>query len=223
MDFPELPIDPPDRDSLLAELIAHRSALPSTGHALSPWIGGRAEGLRRLSAFATSGYAGGRSRVGDDTGASTLGPWIRHGLITLGECRDHALRSGGRHIPVKFLQELAWREYFQRVRADRGDPALWTDLEPPKVALGDDPLPDDIRFGRTGLACIDDNIERLRTTGYVVNQARMWLASYVVHHRRVRWQEGAAWFLQHLLDGDPASNNLSWQWVASTYSHQPYL
>jgi deoxyribodipyrimidine photo-lyase len=51
----------------------------------------------------------------------------------------------------------------------------------------------------------------------------MWLAAYVVHWRRVRWQAGARWFLQHLLDGDPASNNLSWQWVASSFSHKPYL
>jgi deoxyribodipyrimidine photo-lyase len=51
----------------------------------------------------------------------------------------------------------------------------------------------------------------------------MWLAAYVVHWRRVRWQAGARWFLQHLLDGDPASNNLSWQWVASAFSHKPYI
>jgi deoxyribodipyrimidine photo-lyase len=51
----------------------------------------------------------------------------------------------------------------------------------------------------------------------------MWLAAYVVHWRRVRWQAGARWFLAHLLDGDPASNNLSWQWVASSFSHKPYL
>jgi deoxyribodipyrimidine photo-lyase len=51
----------------------------------------------------------------------------------------------------------------------------------------------------------------------------MWTAAYLVHWRRVRWQAGARWFLQHLLDGDPASNNLSWQWVASTFSHKPYF
>ena len=217
------PLPDSDRDRTLAHLLEVRTHLPFTGHSLSPWIGGRSEGLRRLDKFALSQYAGRRSVVGDDTGASQLSPWIRHGMLSLPECRDHALRRARKSIPVKFIQELAWREYFQRVRATVGDSALWTNIEQPKVALGDSPLPDDIRFGNTGLACIDDNIERLRTTGYVVNQARMWLASYVIHHRRVRWQDGAAWFLQHLLDGDPASNNLSWQWVGSTFSHQPYL
>ena len=51
----------------------------------------------------------------------------------------------------------------------------------------------------------------------------MYLASYAVHFRRVKWQAGAQWFLTHLLDGDVASNNLSWQWVASTFSNKPYI
>ena len=51
----------------------------------------------------------------------------------------------------------------------------------------------------------------------------MWLACYVVHARRVSWQAGARWFLRHLVDGDPASNNLSWQWVASTFAAKPYF
>ena len=88
----------------------------------------------------------------------------------------------------------------------------------------DDMLPEDIRTGTTGLACMDAfSPRKLRQTGYLHNHARMWLAAYIVHWRGVRWQAGARWFLSHLLDGDPASNNLSWQWVASTFSHKPYL
>ena len=51
----------------------------------------------------------------------------------------------------------------------------------------------------------------------------MYLASYIVHFRHIKWQVGAKWFLEHLLDGDLASNNLSWQWVASTFSNKPYI
>jgi deoxyribodipyrimidine photo-lyase len=51
----------------------------------------------------------------------------------------------------------------------------------------------------------------------------MYVASYIVHFRRIKWQAGANWFLQHLLDGDEASNNFSWQWVASTFSNKPYI
>ena len=77
--------------------------------------------------------------------------------------------------------------------------------------------------GRTGLACMDAFARELHDTGYLHNHARMWLAAYVVHFRRIRWQAGARWFLRHPLDGDLASNNLSWQWVASTFSHKPYF
>jgi deoxyribodipyrimidine photo-lyase len=70
---------------------------------------------------------------------------------------------------------------------------------------------------------MDGFIAELHSSGWLHNHARMWLASYLVHWRRVRWQTGARWFLRHLLDGDPASNNLSWQWVASTFSHKPYV
>ena len=121
--------------------------------------------------------------------------------------------------PGKLLQELAWRDYFQRIYARIGS-AIWQDQEPYKTGFtaGDyaDELPADISDGETGLACIDAFSKELIETGYLHNHARMWLAGYIVHFRRVKWQAGAHWFLQHLLDGDPASNNLSWQWVASS-------
>jgi len=84
-------------------------------------------------------------------------------------------------------------------------------------------LPYDIEQGETGIACIDHFIQDLLQTGYMHNHTRMYVASYVVHFRRVKWQAGARWFLRHLLDGDPASNNFSWQWVASTFAHKPYF
>lgn len=219
----ELPPAAADRSQTLQTLLDVREQLPFTGYALSPWIGGRTEGLRRLTAFNVSAYARTRNQVGPDSGVSLLGPYIRHGLITLTECRSAAIRKSGGNPPVKFLQELAWREYYQRVYAQIGDAIMHKNLESPKVELGNHPLPDDIRFGATGLACMDENINMLRETGYMYNHARMWVASYIIHHRKVAWQHGAQLFLQHLLDGDPASNSLGWQWIASTYSHKPYL
>jgi deoxyribodipyrimidine photo-lyase len=66
-------------------------------------------------------------------------------------------------------------------------------------------------------------VKTLYATGYLHNHARMWLASYMVHLRKVHWRAGADWMYGHLLDGDLASNHLSWQWVAGTGSHKPYL
>ena len=86
-----------------------------------------------------------------------------------------------------------------------------------------DILPEDILEGDTGVACIDGFISELLKTGYVHNHARMYIASYIVHFRGIKWQVGARWFLSHLLDGDIASNNFSWQWIASTFSNKPYI
>jgi deoxyribodipyrimidine photo-lyase len=70
---------------------------------------------------------------------------------------------------------------------------------------------------------IDTAIRMLYTTGYLHNHARLWVASYVVHLRKVHWRVAADWMYSHLLDGDLASNYLSWQWVAATGSSKPYL
>jgi deoxyribodipyrimidine photo-lyase len=70
---------------------------------------------------------------------------------------------------------------------------------------------------------VDSAVRALYATGTLHNHARMWLASYVVHVRKVHWRAGADWLYGHLLDGDLASNHLSWQWVAGTGSRKPYL
>lgn len=157
---------------------------------------------------------------------SRLSMYIRHGVLSLAEVRDAAL--GKVKYPreaEKFINELGWRDYWQRVYDDIGS-GVWDDRESYKtgfeVADYAESLPDDVREGRTGLACMDGFVHELYETGYLHNHARMWLAAYLVHWRRVKWQTGARWFLTHLLDGDPASNNLSWQWVASTFSAKPY-
>ena len=131
-----------------------------------------------------------------------------------------------RRAGEKLISELGWRDYWQRLWRQLGD-GIWDDREPLKTGHRPDTyapeLPSDIAAATTGLPCIDAFAAELIGSGWLHNHARMWLASYVVHWRRVRWQVGARWFLQHLLDGDPASNNLSWQWVASSFSHKPYI
>lgn len=155
-----------------------------------------------------------------------LSMYIRHGILSLVEVRDTALRKVKYPREAeKFVTELAWRDYWQRVYEAIGD-GVWDDREAYKTGFTPqqyaDSLPEDVLTAQTGLACMDGLITELYHTGYLHNHARMWLAAYLVDWRRVRWQVGARWFLIHLLDGDPASNNLSWQWVASTFSAKPY-
>jgi deoxyribodipyrimidine photo-lyase len=204
-----------DRDDLLYYL---RAQFPNAGGGLSPLRGGRAAADELLEAFPAPRYAASRNFLGGSV--SRLSPYIRHGAISLREVLEHLRGSFAGQRLDKFVQELAWRDYWQRIYARIGD-GIWQDREPSKTGASyASKLPAD--WGSTGLACMDGFAAELETTGYLHNHARMWVAAYLVHWRRVAWQEGARWFLRHLVDGDPASNNLSWQWVASTFSSQPY-
>jgi deoxyribodipyrimidine photo-lyase len=130
-------------------------------------------------------------------------------------------RLDARH---KFVYELGWRAYYRHVWSHQGENIHRSLHAGP---LPDDAyqteIPTDILEARTGVAAIDQAIRELYVTGYVHNHARMWLASYLVHLRKVHWHAGAQWMIGCLLDGDLASNHLSWQWVAGTGSSKPYL
>ena len=84
-------------------------------------------------------------------------------------------------------------------------------------------IPYEIKHAETGISAIDKIISSLYKTGYIHNHARLWLASFMVHIYKISWKSGASWMYSHLLDGDLASNFLSWQWVAGTFSSKPYL
>ena len=187
--------------------------------------GGRAAALEALSSIDPRAYAASRNHL--DGAVTRLSPYIRHGIISLDEVRNHAITAvRDPREAEKFVQELAWRDYWQRIYLAHPD-RIWNDVEAYKTGFDaseyDQELPRDVADAETGVACIDQFATMLMETGYLHNHARMYLAAYVVHWRRVSWQAGARWFLEHLIDADPASNNLSWQWVASTFSNKPYI
>ena len=182
------------------------------------WRGGRQEALRRLNTTNIEAYTRNRNFLNGNV--SKLSPYLRHGCLTLHETADNVLQRFGAQSQ-KFVQELAWRDYWRRVWYQQGN-AIFSDMEASKVALGEKPLPDFIRQGITGLPCMDGFIRDLTLEGYVHNHARMWFAAYVVHWLKVDWREAADWFENYLLDGDKASNHLSWQWVASVNSSKAY-
>jgi deoxyribodipyrimidine photo-lyase len=182
--------------------------------------------LERLAHVAPDEYAKTRNNL--DGAVTKLSPYIRHRVLDLAEVRNRALMNVSKPWQAKkLIQELAWHDYFQRVYTAVGDEDVWADLEPWKTGYGPDDyadeLPAEIEAGETGVDWVDHFAKQLAEEGWLHNHARMWLACYVVHARRVKWQAGAAWFLRHLVDGDPASNNLSWQWVASTFAAKPYF
>ena len=182
------------------------------------WRGGRHEAIKRLNSIDIEQYN--RNRHFINGAVSKLSPYFRYGCLTLKEASDNARYRFGIKAE-KFVYELAWRDYWRRVWYDLGD-GIFSDIEDAKVPLGDKLMPDFIRQGITGLPCMDGFIRDLMQDGYVHNHARMWFAAYVVHWLKVDWREAADWFENHLLDGDKASNHLSWQWIASLFSSKPY-
>lgn len=188
--------------------------------------GGREAAVAALAAIDPIAYGRTRNHVGGHV--TRLSPWIRHGVLSLAEVRDAALaRVATPEQAEKLISELGWRDYWRQVHDAIGE-RLHENLEPPAAvprrgAAQVDRMPPDVLEARTGMACVDDFVRRLQGTGWLHNHERMWLASWLVHVRGVRWQVGANWFLEHLLDGDPASNHLSWQWVAGTFAAKPYL
>ncbi len=205
-----------DRDARYQQI---RELFPEVDGPDCEWDGTREAALTALARVDAPAYAQTRNHL--DGQVTRLSPYFRHGVLTLNEAAHAAIEryQAGAH---KFVFELAWRDYWRRVWAERGT-GIYSPIETPKVPLGELPLPDDIREARTGLFCMDQFARDLTENGYVHNHGRMWFASYVVHHRKVDWRAAAAWYYGELLDGDRASNTLSWQWIASTFSSKPYI
>ena len=176
----------------------------------------------RIKAVRPQEYA--RTRNALDGAVTRLSPYLTHGFVSLPEVYVGVASSYPLDDQHKFVFELGWRAYFQHVWSHLGagiHQSLHDGLMP--EAAYAQTLPDDIVQGKTGVPAIDCAVRELYATGYLHNHARMWLASYVVHLRKVHWHVGAEWLYSHLLDGDLASNHLSWQWVAGTGSSKPYV
>jgi deoxyribodipyrimidine photo-lyase len=188
-------------------------------HALPPT---RSAALARIARVRPADYA--RTRNHLDGAVTGLSPYLTHGLVTLREVLAGVLDREPLPIRHTLVMELGWRAFFRHAWGHAGDGILRS-LHPgarPDDAY-DPVLPDDIREARSGVPVVDEAVRTLHATGALHNHARLWLASYVVHLRHVHWRAGADWMVAHLLDGDLASNHLSWQWVAGTGSHKPYL
>ncbi|MBK1661337.1 FAD-binding domain-containing protein [Paracraurococcus ruber] len=185
----------------------------------------RAAGLARLADFAPrSGrpYAEGRNHdPGPDrrSAVSGLSPYIRHRLLLESECIAAARAAQGEEAAGKFVQEVLWRSYWKGWLELR--PAEW-DAYARRVAQAAAALPAQSGLrrahaaaarGETGIDCFDAWARDLAETGYLHNHARMWFASIWIFTLRLPWVLGADLFLRHLLDGDAASNTLSWRWV----------
>ena len=172
----------------------------------------RDEALEQLQNFvAVSGrYSRDRNHVIPGHGnVSCLSAAIRHRLITEWEVAVAPLTRYAASTVEKFTQEVYWRTYWKGWLSLR--PQVWTDyLE----GIKEHPDAEAIRRGEGPIEAMNNFARELTQTGYLHNHARMWFSAYWVHVARLPWQLGARFFQDHLLDFDPASNTLSWRWVA---------
>lgn len=190
----------------------------------------RAAGLRQLYRFmpnAGSLYAKARNfDFGPDRrgNVSLLSPYIRHRLVLEREVLEATLKQHTLASASKFIEEVFWRAYFKGWLEHR--PRVWEDYRNDlsrliRVLDSDPDLFERYKRavdGRTGIDCFDAWVEELVSTGYLHNHARMWFASIWVFTLDLPWQLGADFFYRHLLDGDPASNTLSWRWVCGLHT-----
>ncbi len=215
---------PPDIDSLK---IPKDPILPES----VPFPTGEQEAQRRLSLFMDyedvspiARYEQRRNRM-DLKGTSGLSPYLRFGMLSARQAvvsalqkRSVASNEMSQHSIEVWLNELIWREFYMAIlyhfphvlkrsfrpayslikwRNDEGHFAAW-------------------RNGETGYPVVDAAMRQLLQSGWMHNRARMIVASFLVKDLLIDWRWGERWFMQNLVDGDPAANNGGWQWTAGT-------
>lgn len=149
-------------------------------------------------------------------------PYISRGFLSPVLVMEELKSKYSKQAWLGFMQQMAWREYFQRVWQNKGDLIL-EDLKSNQTDVILKNLPIPIKEARTGIQAIDDAIIRFYKNGYLHNHQRMYISMLHSNIFKAAWLPGAQWMYAHLLDHDPAANFLSWQWVAGTFSSKKYV
>ena len=165
----------------------------------------------------------GETRNYIDGDVTYLSPYISRGVITTKQVLRSVINRGFNPRQIeKFIQELAWRDYWQQVWIEKGE-AINSDLKHDQPGVDNEFLSHSIITAETGISAIDHGIMHLYSKGYMHNHVRMYVAAMVCNMAKSHWRTPARWMYYHLIDGDWASNALSWQWVAGSNSHKKYL
>lgn len=191
------------------------------------WPAGEDEAHRRLHRFVKDGM----SRYHEDRdfpavdGTSTLSPYLAVGAISTRQCMDAAIQQGGMENEQStqgaqtWLSELVWRDFYRHLLYGYPDLCKFKAFQQNTERLPwrhDSKLLTAWQEGRTGFPIVDAAMKQLVQTGWMHNRLRMITAMFLTKHLFVDWRLGEDFFMQHLVDGDLASNNGGWQWSAST-------
>ncbi|CAL9357815.1 cryptochrome/photolyase family protein [Streptomyces sp. enrichment culture] len=205
-------------DQVASERMPAREDVPGLSPGLAP--GGESEGRRRLTAWLRTGLGAYEERHDDLAGDATsrLSPHLHFGTLSAVELVHRARAAGGAGADA-FVRQLAWRDFHRQVlaarpAAARADYRTRHDGWRTGSEAGDDIAA--WREGRTGYPVIDAAMRQLRHEGWMHNRGRLLTASFLTKTLYVDWRVGARHFLDLLVDGDVAANQLNWQWAAGT-------
>jgi deoxyribodipyrimidine photo-lyase len=177
--------------------------------------GGETEATARLKAWSSTSLRS-YDDDHDDLAADRTSRISAHLHLGCLSPLEVATRLRSREGGGPFVRQLCWRDFYHQILAARPD-AAYADYRPRGDRWNDDP--DEVRAwkeGRTGYPIVDAGMRQLLREGFIHNRARMVVASFLVKDLYADWRIGAAHFLDHLVDGDLANNQLNWQWIAGT-------
>jgi deoxyribodipyrimidine photo-lyase len=200
---------------LRSEPVPDRSTVSGVSPGLPP--GGVSAARRRLSSWTSNGMDAYADRHDDLPGDATsrLSAHLHFGTLSAVEAVHRARRRGGAGAEA-FVRQLAWRDFHRQVLAAR-PAASQEDYRPRHDRWRrDERALAAWRDGRTGYPLVDAAMRQLAHEGWVHNRARLLVASFLTKTLYLDWRLGARHFLDLLVDGDVANNQLNWQWVAGT-------
>jgi len=142
---------------------------------------------------------------------SCLSPYISHRLIDEYEISKKVLSKYPYQKVEKYIQEIYWRVYWKGWLELR--PKVWDDFTEDLNTIEESENYYLAINGQTKIECFNDWVKEIKEYNYLHNHARMWFASIWIFTLGLPWQKGAEFFMKYLLDGDAASNTLSWRWV----------
>jgi len=227
-----LPLPTPARIPLpMDKALPESEALPAVdANSAAHFPAGEQPALARLQSFSEGTdatifrYAEGRNGL-HQPGSAHLSPYFRFGMLSIRtayqqaeRAMNHAVEKDARKSVRTWRNQLIWREFFINI-LDRHPYARTQSFRPEYRSLAWINNPDDFeawKAGRTGYPVVDAAMRQLHQEGWIPNRARLIVASFLVKHLLIDWRWGEKWFMQQLLDGDPAQNNGGWQWSAGT-------
>lgn len=194
---------------------------------LQNFLPGEQEARNRLVQFLDGPVAdyGEDRNIMSISGTSALSPYLRFGMLSAKQAILATKNKSVINKPNKsnhgseiWINELIWREFYQSILY-HFPKVLTTAFNPKFRDIVWRKSVQDLsawKTGMTGYPIVDAGMRQLAATGWMHNRSRMITASFLVKHLLINWQEGERWFMEMLVDGDPAANNGGWQWVAGT-------